>query len=105
MSQYGFQGIDLDWEYPGAPDRAGGPEDTANFVSLVREMRASFGTSFGISLTLPASYWYMRWFDPIAMQDYVDFFGLMTYDLHGPWDAQVKQIGNVVYGQTNVPEI
>ena len=39
------------------------------------------------------------------MEPYVDFFGLMTYDLHGPWDAQVKQIGKVVLGQTNIPEI
>ena len=39
------------------------------------------------------------------MEPYVDFFGLMTYDLHGPWDAEVKQIGKVVLGQTNIPEI
>jgi hypothetical protein len=68
-------------------------------------MRVAFGSSYGISVTLPASYWYLRWFDPIAMQPYVDFFGLMTYDLHGPWDAEVKQIGQIVYGQTNIPEI
>ena len=68
-------------------------------------MRAAFGTNYGISATLPASYWYLRWFDPHAMEPYVDFFGLMTYDLHGPWDAEVKQIGKVVLGQTNIPEI
>lgn len=68
-------------------------------------MRSAFGTQYGISATLPSSYWYLRWFDPKAMEPYVDFFGVMTYDLHGPWDAKVKQIGKVVLGQTNIPEI
>lgn len=105
MSQYGFRGVDIDWEYPGAPDRHGKLADTQNFVVLLREMRAAFGTNYGISLTLPASYWYLRWFDPIAMEPYVNFFGLMTYDLHNPWDAEVKDVGSVIIGQTNIPEI
>ncbi|KAI0181430.1 hypothetical protein GGR52DRAFT_524499 [Hypoxylon sp. FL1284] len=104
MSKYGFQGVDIDWEYPGAPDRSGDPADTENFVTLVKEMRASFGTTYGISATLPASYWYLKWFDPIAMEPYVDFFGLMTYDPHGPWDKNVKDVGSVIIGQTNIPE-
>ncbi|OTA65820.1 glycoside hydrolase family 18 protein, partial [Hypoxylon sp. EC38] len=105
MDKYGFQGVDIDWEYPGAPDRNGKPEDTKNFVTLLQEMRSAYGTSYGISVTLPSSYWYLRWFDPKAMEPYVDFFGLMTYDLHGPWDASVKDIGKTIIGQTNIPEI
>lgn len=105
MAEHGFQGADIDWEYPGAPDRSGRPEDTQNLVLLMQEMRAAFGTTYGISMTLPASYWYLRWFDPIAMEPYVDFFGVMTYDLHGPWDASVNDIGSVIIGQTNIPEI
>ncbi|KAI0552393.1 hypothetical protein F4679DRAFT_535452 [Xylaria curta] len=105
MAKYGFQGIDIDWEYPGAPDRSGKPGDTANFVTLLKEMRASFGTSYGISATIPASYWYLRWFDPINMAPYVDFFNLLSYDLHGPWDKTVVDIGPVIIGQTNIPEL
>lgn len=90
---------------PGAPDRGGKPGDTENFVSLVKEMRAAFGGQFGISLTLPASYWYLRWFKPLEMQPYVDFFGLMSYDLHGPWDEDTASVGKVVLGQTNIPEM
>lgn len=55
--------MDIDWEYPGAPDRGGIKADTENYVTLVKEMRASWGSKYGISATLPSSYWYMRWFD------------------------------------------
>ncbi|KAK2074979.1 hypothetical protein P8C59_009144 [Phyllachora maydis] len=105
MQQYGFQGIDIDWEYPGAPDRAGQSDDTANFVTLLQEMKAAYGSSYGISATIPASYWYLRWFDPLQMQPYVDFFNLLSYDLHGPWDKTVVDIGPVILGQTNIPEL
>jgi len=52
MVTYGFQGVDLDWEYPGTPERGGTRADIVNFVSLVQEMRLAFGSSYGISLTL-----------------------------------------------------
>lgn len=37
--------MDLDWEFPVQ-------SDTANLISLVREMRAAFGDKYGISLAL-----------------------------------------------------
>lgn len=57
------------------------------------------------------------------MQDYVDFMGFMrysqlweagtggkliplySYDLHGPWDQDVKTLGSVVRPQTDITEI
>ena len=56
MDTYGFDGVDLDWEYPGADDRGGKSQDTANYVSLAAELRAAFGRKYGISMTLPTSY-------------------------------------------------
>ena len=88
MGKYGFQGVDLDWEYPGTPERGGKRADTQNYVSLVKEMKAAFGGQYGISLTLAPDYWYLRGFDAKAMEPYIDFFGFMAYDLHGFWDAE-----------------
>jgi chitinase len=94
MDKYGFQGVDIDWEYPGAPERGGRKmEDVRNLVALVREMRAAYGTSYGISVTLAPDYWYLRWFDAKGMEPYVDFFGFMAYDLHGSWDQDVLALG------------
>ncbi|KAI0201413.1 glycoside hydrolase superfamily [Astrocystis sublimbata] len=105
MDQYGFQGMDLDWEYPVAPERGGHPDDTQNFVKLVREMRAAFGSKYGLSLTLAPDYWYLRNFDAKTMEPYVDFFGFMAYDLHGSWDTDVLALGALVRGQADIREI
>lgn len=59
MAQYAFQGVDLDWEYPATSERGGKPEDTENYVLLVKEMRAAFGDTYGLSLTLAPDYWYL----------------------------------------------
>jgi len=53
MDTYGFDGVDIDWEYPQADDRGGAQGDTANYVSLVKEMRAVFGAKYGITVPRP----------------------------------------------------
>ncbi len=60
---------------------------------------------WGISLTLPTSYWYLRWFDVENLSKHVDWFNLMSYDLHGKWDSPETQIGSYVYAHTNLTEI
>ncbi|KAK4442801.1 glycoside hydrolase [Podospora aff. communis PSN243] len=107
LNSYGFDGVDLDWEYPGAPDRGGNPDDGANYVELVKTLRSVFdasGRKLGITFTAPSSYWYLRWFDLPGMVQHVDWINLMTYDLHGVWDAN-NAIGAIVQGHTNLTEI
>ncbi|KAM7215378.1 hypothetical protein V8F06_009239 [Rhypophila decipiens] len=107
LTYYGFDGVDLDWEYPGAPDRGGKKEDTKNYVELVKTLRATFdktGRSLGITFTAPSSYWYLKWFDLQGMMKYCDWVNLMSYDLHGTWDS-TNPIGAIVQGHTNLTEI
>jgi GH18 family chitinase len=85
--KYGFQGVDLDWEYPGDPKRGGRKlADTRNLPMLVREMRAAYGDRYGISVTLAPDYWYLRWFDAKAIEPNVDFFGFMAYGMDAASD-------------------
>jgi chitinase len=105
MSTYGFQGVDLDWEYPASDQRGGKLEDTQNFVSLVREMHEAFGGRWGISSVLAPDYWYLRGTDVKALEPYVDFFGFMGYDLHGPWDSDVEALGAMLRPQSDIRDI
>ncbi len=104
MTTYGFDGVDIDWEYPVAKERSGVPADRANFVSWMANMRSYFrgtGHKYGISLTLPASFWYLQHFDIVRLEQHVDWFNMMSYDLHGTWDANSVYTGPYLAGHTN----
>lgn len=108
MSTYGFDGVDIDWEYPVAPERSGNDQDFSNYVSFLKNLRAALGSAghkYGLSITLPSSYWYMQHFDIKSIEPVVDWFQVMTYDLHGTWDSTDPYIGAIVNAHTNLTEI
>ncbi|KAJ5151461.1 uncharacterized protein N7482_010713 [Penicillium canariense] len=111
LSTYNLDGVDLDWEYPGPDDiveRGGREEDFANFPTFLRALKEalkSAGGRDGLTVTLPASYWFLQHFDIVEMEKHVDFFNIMTYDLHGAWDRGNKWLGPYLLAHTNLTEI
>ncbi|KAG4435727.1 hypothetical protein IFR05_008777 [Cadophora sp. M221] len=108
MTTYAFDGVDIDWEYPVAPERSGKPADYQNYPTFLSNLKAALGSSghnYGLSITLPSSYWYMQNFDIVKMEPIVDWFNVMTYDLHGTWDSTDRFIGPFIYAHTNLTEI
>jgi len=91
-----YDGVDIDWEYPVAEDRGGIEADFKNFVTLLKRLRQRLnqsGVPLGISITLPASYWYLRGFDIVNLEPHVDFFNMMTYDIRmAPLPSLAKAI-------------
>ncbi|WXC44132.1 hypothetical protein QX201_003867 [Fusarium graminearum] len=64
MDTYGFDGVDLDWEYPVDSDRGGRAVDFANFPKWMERLKSTLDSSKkGLTITIPASYWYLQHFD------------------------------------------
>ncbi|KAK1913093.1 hypothetical protein P3342_005029 [Pyrenophora teres f. teres] len=108
LRKYGLDGIDLDWEYPGADDRGGRPEDFDNYVYLLQTIKRHLqeaDPSYVLSIAIPASYWYLQNFDLYNMQNSVDWFNIMTYDIYGKWDQYNEWTGPYVFGHTNTTSI
>ncbi|KAL9948803.1 hypothetical protein ACHAQF_005536 [Verticillium nonalfalfae] len=106
LRQYAFDGVDFDWEYPGADDRGGVPNDGINFTQFLKELEAANKKQpkrYIVSYTAPTSFWYLRHFD-LKSIEYVDFINVMSYDLHGVWDRD-NPIGSHIYGHTNLTEM
>lgn len=55
--------------------------DIENFVSLFRVLRQTFdasGRKYGLTFTIPSSYWYLRWFDVPGLLESADWVNLMS---------------------------
>lgn len=89
-----LDGVDFDWEYPGAPDipgiPPGSPDDGAHYLSFLKVLRGKLDASKSISIAAPASYWYLKGFPIGEISKVVDYIVYMTYDLHGQWDYANK---------------
>ncbi|KAL4812079.1 hypothetical protein BDW67DRAFT_194002 [Aspergillus spinulosporus] len=104
MDKYGFDGVDIDWEYPVAEEHSGAPEDFENYVSFLKNLRAVLGNR-GLTITLPASFWYLQHFEIKNMEPILDWFNIMSYDLHGTWDGTDPYLGPCINSHTNLTEI
>ncbi|KAK2782279.1 hypothetical protein FQN53_000095 [Emmonsiellopsis sp. PD_33] len=91
INDNGLDGIDFDWEYPGAPDipdiPPGSPNEGTNYLEFLKLMREKLPEGRELAIALPASYWYLRPYPVDQMESIVDYFVYMTYDFHGQWDV------------------
>lgn len=98
LTKYGFDGVDIDWEYPvsgGMPGNVKRAADKQNFTLLMKKLRerldaqgAKDGKSYLLSMAGASSGFYRNNVELSKLQQYVDFVNVMSYDLHGTWDSK-----------------
>ena len=80
LTQYGYDGVDIDWEIPNA-------KDMSDCTTLMQELRNALPAGqWLISMATPSDP--RSWgqgFDIPALAPIVDFMNVMTYDFTGAW--------------------
>lgn len=85
IEQYGLDGMDMDWEYPGISGAGtmARPEDTKNFTAVMKGLREMLDTFDSHKVLTFASAGWKRYYDFIEMAEvmkYADYTNVMTYD-------------------------
>ena len=114
VTQYGFDGVDVDWEYPtggGEPGNIERPEDTENFVLLMAELRAQLdaqeaadGHHYPLTIALGAGRSAFQPLDWERLVPLLDWINVMTYDMSGSWSSVTGFNAPLYDSAANPPE-
>lgn len=107
VKKYGFNGVDIDYEYPTSMKDAGHPADfpisnarraglNKGYAALMKTLRekldragAADGKHYLLTVAAPSSGYLLRGMETFQVQKYLDYVNIMSYDLHGAWNEYV----------------
>jgi len=91
--RYGFDGIDIDWEFPAD----GQQNQVADFF---RRLRQALGNGKLLTSAGPSS-WSIGTYAPDKWAQYVDFINVMNYDYFGSWSTTTGPLAPL-YGTNTI---
>ncbi|KAF8999063.1 glycoside hydrolase [Cyathus striatus] len=95
-TKWQLDGIDFDWEYPnkqGIGCNQISPDDSANFLLLLQELRQTVGPNFTLTAAVGITPWNgpdgTPMTDVSGFADVLDNIAIMNYDVWGSWSNSV----------------
>lgn len=96
VTEYGFDGVDIDWEFPveGGDNIPHLPEDKQNYTLLLADIRAALdaqgekdGKHYLLTIAGGPNPSFVENTELTEIVKYVDFINVMSYDYHGGWET------------------
>lgn len=84
IKKYHFDGVDIDWEYPGYETGVETSIDRSNYTLLIKEIYETLkneNSDYIISAAIPGGIFGYSRYELDKLNNYLDYINLMTYDL------------------------
>ncbi|KAE8323601.1 glycoside hydrolase superfamily [Aspergillus sergii] len=89
MEEFKFDGLNLDLTWTYWPDYS--PDEAKNLITLLKELRESFGDKYGLSATMEATECGLKGYDLPGMAEQLDFLNFLPYDVTNDCAPEVVQ--------------
>ena len=89
VEKYHFDGVDIDWEFPGVDTGRDVSIDRPNYTKLIKSLRIALdkaqsknGSPYLLTAAIPGTSWGSERYEMNVLDDYLDYVNMMSYDMN-----------------------